>query len=248
MNVIDTKAFPVIPPHIQLQFGYQVVELGHSYFSIQQLVSIEQPHQLAALMEGYLEGSLSSKFSQEYMLLAILGAIVFWQQSGQLNANDASIAQQLSNRLHQHLSSLARARGESNGLAPATPQPANIQSHYCQFEFADNWQIKVGKCSPNQRFGIWFSSPITWDVEPPLPYILQQLNACAQALLLAPLSQAQLKQALEQTLSDWLAQFGLQHPHVLQPYAEWEFEDLSLTQQALCEVYCQAQALLDSLA
>jgi hypothetical protein len=248
MNVIDTKAFAVIPPHIQLQLGYQVVELGHSYFSIQQLVSIQHPHQLAALMEGYLEGPLSSKFSQEYMLLAILGAIVFWQQSGQLSTKDTDIAKQLSNRLHQHLSSLARARGDSNELAPAKPQPISIQSQYCQFEFADDWQIKVGKCSPNQSFGIWLSCPLAWDVETPLPYILQQLNACAQVLSLAPLSQAQLKLTLEQTLNAWLGPFSQQHPHVLKSYAEWEFEELSLTQQALCEVYCQAQALLDSLA
>ncbi|GAB1623150.1 hypothetical protein AAOGI_32000 [Agarivorans albus] len=78
--------------------------------------------------------------------------------------------------------------------------------------------------------------------------MLQQINAHTQALSIAQLNEAEVKPCLQQALSNWLAQFSLQHPQAVQSYTEWEFEELSLTEQALCEVYCQAQTLLDSLA
>ncbi|MPW30508.1 hypothetical protein F9L16_16095 [Agarivorans sp. B2Z047] len=247
MNVIENNTLAVIVPQIQLQLGYQVVELGHSYFTTQSLVSIEDFHHLADLMEGNIEGPLSSRFSQEYMALAVLGAIHYWQQSKQLEPDDLNTAKHLSTKLGDYLNSLSQKRKESENLSPPAPDQANIGEYYCLFEFADGWQIKVGKCSSKQAFGIYFVCPLVCDVEPPLAYMLQQINAHTQALSIAPLNEAEVKPRLRQVLSNWLAQFSLQHPQALQSYTEWEFEELSLTEQALCEVYCQAQSLKEAL-
>lgn len=247
MNVIENNTLAVIVPQIQLQLGYQIIEFGHSYFSIQSLVSIEDFHHLADLMEGNIEGPLSSHFSQEYMALAILGAINYWLQSKQLEPDDLNTAKRLSTKLGDYLNSLSQKRKESESLAPPAPDQANIGQHYCLFEFANDWQVKVGKCSSKQAFGIYFVCPLVCDVESLLAYMLQQINAHTQALSIAQLNEAEVKPHLQQALSNWLAQFSLQHPQAVQFYTEWEFEELSLTEQALCEVYCQAQSLKEAI-